>query len=159
MSDKSFYTEAKKVMRADFFPTTSTTTTKVYPAYTSLNPFKHFLKKKELFTPAETAEMQNHSKVNQRRINLKITKTTLSDATAAATAATGEVPTTAKTLNTVERTPLLVDKPIDYGEQRYPNQTLGLDPADSTITNEENTQSDDNSKIDDDKIKSREFSY
>lgn len=72
MSDKSFYSEAKKVMAVDFFPTSN----KV-GGYTSLNPFKHFLKKQELFTPAETAEMlsaQNRTR-SHSRISLKITKT------------------------------------------------------------------------------------
>lgn len=74
MSDKSFYTDAKKVMAVDFFPITNKVGGGGGGGYTSLNPFKHFLKKKELFTPAETAEMQTHAKQKQQRIKLKISK-------------------------------------------------------------------------------------
>lgn len=70
MSDKSFYSEAKKVMPVDFLPTPS----KIGLGYTILNPFKHFLKKKELFTPAEAAEMRR-SRNSARKVNLNIATT------------------------------------------------------------------------------------
>lgn len=78
MSDKSFYSEAKKVMPVDFLPTPGKLGGGY--GYTSLNPFKHFLKKKELFTLAETDEMQRARNTTRSKFTFKVSKMDIGDA-------------------------------------------------------------------------------
>lgn len=109
MSDKSFYSEAKKVMPVDFLPSPN----KIGLGYTILNPFKHFLKKKELFTPAEAAEMRR-SRNRTRKVSLKITKISNADGNGdSARVAT-------------------VENKYDY-DMKYPNESLNVDNIDLTV--------------------------
>lgn len=106
-------------MAVDIFPKPS----KNKHGYTSLNPFKHFLKKKELITPAETAEMLS-VRNRSTKINLRISKMDLMDAGVLHPQKPQTAPPVEKPDHVVERVEV---KSLDDGDVlRYPNETMSI---------------------------------
>lgn len=129
MSDKSFYSEAKKVIAVDFFPKPN----KNKHSYTSLNPFKHFLKKKELITPAETAEMLS-VRNRSSKINLRISKMDLVDAGVLKP----QRPQAALRVPDGEAVPeivaeKIVEKLASGDPMHYPNETISVDNIELSV--------------------------
>lgn len=113
-------------MAVDFFPKPS----KNKHGYTSLNPFKHFLKKKELITPAETAEMLS-VRNRSTKINLRISKMDLMDAGVLHPQKPQIAPPVDKSDHVVERVEV---KSLDDGDVlRYPNETISMDGVERPV--------------------------